>query len=365
MHSYIRSVLIGLTLALQISAQPERFENLLEQHMSNHPKLPSLAALVIVNGEVTAVGAAGVRKLGDKTAVTIDDKYHIGSCTKAFTATLAAALVEDGRLTWDTTIADALPAYGQQSGYGPATLKQMVSHTAGFSATVTPAIWKTAWTHTGSEQNQRRVFAQSILKETPHTPPGTAYLYSNTGFSIAGFMMESITQESWESLIQTRIFDPLEMQSAGFYAPASINQEPDQPWGHQSNGAPMPPGPTADNPPAIAPAGAIHSSLPDLAKWVQLHIQQETGSVLKDRKSYATLQTPVLSNYALGWCVLPRRWAAGYALFHTGSNTMYTTVIWIAPERNFAVIVATNIGSTVATRPCNALVDKLIHRYLK
>ena len=59
-------------------------------------QVPSLAAAVIVDGELHAAGAAGVRKRGDATPVTVNDKYHIGSCTKAMTTTLAGILVERG-----------------------------------------------------------------------------------------------------------------------------------------------------------------------------------------------------------------------------------------------------------------------------
>ncbi|MGJ8649323.1 MAG: serine hydrolase domain-containing protein [Opitutaceae bacterium] len=364
MGKKIRYFIIGLALSLQANAQSERLEELLQDHLANNPKLPSLAALVIVDGKVKAVGASGVRKKGDKTPVTIDDKYHIGSCSKAFTATLAATLVEDGTLTWDTTIADSLTSIGQRSAYGQATLKQMLSNTGGFSKDVTPAIWTEAWELKGSPQNQRKAFAKSVLKETPNVEPGTQYIYSNTGFSVAGVMMEATTRKSWESLIQTRIFDPLEMKSAGFYAPASKRNKPDQPWGHRSDGTPVPPGPGADNPPAIAPANAIHSSLPDLAKWMQLHLQQEIGPVLKERASYETLHTPILSNYALGWIVSERGWTGGKALNHVGSNTMYTCVIWIAPEKDFAVIVASNIGSDIAFEPCDQVVGQMVQQYL-
>lgn len=364
MRISVRHSFIWLSLSITAFAQTESLEDLLKAHLSENPELPSLAAIVIVNGEVKALGASGVRKLGDSTPVTIDDKYHIGSCTKAFTATLAASLEEEGILSWDSTIGERLQIFRPANGYQTSTLKQLVSNTGGFPHTVPPKIWRDAWAAKGTPPQERSAFATAMLAEEPEYTPGSRNVYSNTGFTMAGIMMEQTTGKSWEDLIRERIFQPLKMQTAGFYGPATDSKRPDQPWGHNKDGKPMPPGRGADNPPAIAPAGAIHCSISDLARWVQMHLHQETGPVLQKKSSYQTLHTAVRNDYALGWVTAERDWANGTALRHTGSNTMYTTVIWIAPERDFAVIVSSNIGSSMALKPSDALVWKLIQRYL-
>src|SRR5690606_25105472 len=71
--------------------------------------LPALAGLLIEGGEVAAVGASGVRAAGSDEPARADDVWHLGSCTKAMTATLLATLVADGTLAWETTLAEALP----------------------------------------------------------------------------------------------------------------------------------------------------------------------------------------------------------------------------------------------------------------
>src|SRR5690349_17313988 len=72
-------------------------------------ELPALAVVVVKGGLVCDRVALGVRKFGDPTPVTTNDVFHIGSCTKSMTATLAAMLIEDGKLRWDTTIAEVFP----------------------------------------------------------------------------------------------------------------------------------------------------------------------------------------------------------------------------------------------------------------
>lgn len=346
-------------------AAADKLAPAIQEHLEKYPKLPSMAAVVIVDGKVAGAGAAGVRKLGDPTPVTIYDKYHIGSLTKAFTATLAAQMVEEGNIKWDTTLGQVLGDLHPHEGYEEATLKQLLSNCGGLPNKIKPDIWKdVAWGSQGEPLERREQFAGAMLALPPPYPPGTKNEYSNTGFTIAGMMLERTAGLSWENLIRRQIFIPLKMSSAGFYGPAKDPLKPDQPWGHTHAGKPVPPGPGADNPPSIGPAGVIHCSVPDLTRWAMMHMKRDLGPVLKQSESYTELHTPVLDDYAMGWIVVDRPWAHGKALTHSGSNTMYYAVVWIAPERNFAVVAATNIGLEVATAPVDEFVGKMIQRYL-
>ena len=197
---------------------------------------------------------------------------------------------------------------------------------------------------------------------------GTKYVYSNQGYAIAGVMLEKASGSTWEDLMQTMLFDPLGMTTAGFGAPASVGAV-DQPWGH-SGGAmglrPVSPGPRADNPLAISPAGVVHASLGDLAKYAAFHMAGERGeSDLLSAESFKKLHTVAEGNedYALGWVVLKRSWANGRALMHNGSNTMFYVVLWMAPEKNCAVMVATNVGSSSGFKGCDEAASNLIREY--
>ena len=75
---------------------------MLRPHLAQH-NLPALAAAAVVDGQIVAAGAVGTRRAGNDVPVTLDDRFHIGSCTKAMTALLAGILVEAGKLRWDST----------------------------------------------------------------------------------------------------------------------------------------------------------------------------------------------------------------------------------------------------------------------
>ena len=96
-------------------------------------ELPALAAAVVRNGRIVASGAVGTRRAGSVIPVTLDDRFHIGSDTKAMTSLLAAMLVEGGKIRWDSTVAEIFPELvaTMDSELKAVTLEQLLSHTSG------------------------------------------------------------------------------------------------------------------------------------------------------------------------------------------------------------------------------------------
>jgi len=127
----------------------------------------------------------------------------------------------------------------------------------------------------------------------PEAEPGTRFIYSNAGFSIAGAMAEKVTGTAWEELMKQRLFEPLGMTSAGF-GPPGARGSIDQPRGHRENGSPVEPGRDADNPVAIGPAGTVHCAIDDWAKYVALHLQGARGKArIVKAETFKKLHTPM------------------------------------------------------------------------
>jgi CubicO group peptidase (beta-lactamase class C family) len=192
---------------------------------------------------------------------------------------------------------------------------------------------------------QRAKYAEAALNLKPSHEPGTAYEYSNSGYIVACAMLEAVTGKPWEKLIEERIFKPLGMENSGFGNAARDDQlNPTQPWPHRKGTTPVAPGPGDDNSWVLGPAGTIHSSLPDIARYLAMHATLETGPVLKKKETFEYLHSavPDNENYARGWVVAETDWSQGPALTHDGSNTMNYCRIWIAPERKAAVGAFTN-----------------------
>jgi CubicO group peptidase (beta-lactamase class C family) len=174
---YCRLCILALAVALAmpgpVTAQEPSIAAQLEAVRAKYG-LPALAAAVVRDGQIIAKDAVGTRVLGIKTSVTIDDRFHLGSDTKAMTATLAGMMVEGGKLSWTSTIGEVL---------GP----------------VMPAL--------------NAKFAAITLV-------------------IAGAMIEKVSEETWEHLITTRIFEPLGLKTAGLGPQATFGRF-DAPVGHR------------------------------------------------------------------------------------------------------------------------------------
>jgi len=341
-------------------------------------KLPGLAAVVIEGNAIVAQGVAGVRAAGSPEAITINDTFHIGSCTKSMTATMLATLVEEGKMRWETTIAEVFGEEAQNwnEGWRDVTLEQLVCHRAGVPGNIPPPVWAKCWKMEGTPTEQRLMLTDALLREPPKSKPGEKFEYANAGFSIAGAMAEKLTGKAWEVLMRERLFTPLKMSSAGFGAPGAAGTI-DQPRGHRASSTDrgswivVEPGPGADNPPAIGPGGTCHMSLPDWAKYVSAHIVGERGgSTLLKPATFESLHKPPNGwAYGCGWSATRRPWAVprdqpdakdGRVITHNGSNTMWYCVVWAAPERGFAVLVATNAAGDVAAKSCDDVAAALI-----
>lgn len=282
--------------------------------------LPALAGAIVTSKGLEVGGVVGVRKSGTGIPASLDDRWHLGSDTKAMTATLVGSLVEQGLLKWNTTAADVFPDLA--SAFDPAmknvTVLHLLSHGAGLPANLSAPWFKAGGD--GSPQKQRLEVLKQALSQKPEFTPGSKFQYSNLGYVIVGAMVEKVTGISWEEAIQGRVFKPLEMTTAGFGGTGTPGQI-DQPWGHQDGGRPVAAnGPAADNPPVLGPAGRVHCTIQDWAKFVADQLRGARGRpALLKTSTYQALHTPPFGgDYGLGWIVVKRDWGGGTVFNHAG-----------------------------------------------
>lgn len=353
-------------------AQAQDVGHLIEVIRKRHGT-PAVACAVIRSNQLVGIGCSGLRVWdGTNTPVALTDPWHHGSLTKSMTATLAALLVADGKIHWDTSLSDVFPADVPQmdAAWKTVTLEQLCSHRSGAPAELDGGgIWEKLWRFQGTPREARHHLLELLTVRAPKHPPGTTFEYSNAGFALAGAMLEETINQSWEELMTERVFRPLGMSTAGFGAPGTEGKT-DAPWGHVWKSGKLqsiPPGPLADNPWAISPAGKVHCSVLDLARYAQFHLAGEQGDTpwLK-HESFVKLHTPVVGQeYALGWNVVSRAWANGPALHHTGSNTQWYSNLWLAPRRQFAVIAVTNIGDANGGNQAFTTTDEIVAKMIQ
>jgi CubicO group peptidase (beta-lactamase class C family) len=357
---HLKALLALVLLAVCSSARADAaLQAFLEQTLAaardkNH--LPAVAALIQIDGKTAAEAALGVRALGHPERVTVADRWHIGSDTKAFTATMIARLVEQQVMSFDDTLADAFPAFANEMhpAYRGITVTQLLSHTAGLPPLTDdrdlPPFLEVVQSAAGVKA-QRAAVARKYLTMPPASGAGE-FAYSNLGYIIAGAIAEARTGKTWEALIGEQIFAPLGITHAGFGAPGTSGRF-DQPCGHRETAGqliPLDPADTeGDNPPALGPAGTINIALRDWMLFAQDQLEgaHGRGKLLK-AETYRKLHTPVTGNYALGWGAKPGPDGTPLLLTHSGSNGYWLVDVRIMPRHDMIFLVAMNAGNAAA-----------------
>jgi len=367
-------------------AAPSALDGTLAPYLDRY-KLPALAAAVAVGGEITAAGAVGTRRVGTGNPVTRDDRFHIGSDGKAMTSLLAAMLVEQGKLRWDSTVAQLFPelAGAMAQSVGSVRLEQLLSHTSGIPSDneVQDRLLIQSYSQTELNLEELRYWIVTQLVAQPlEAPPGERFAYANMGYLLVGAMIERAAVATWEELVAARIFDPLGLHTAGF-GPQARPGRVDAPLGHRPNPdgtlKPMLAGPNGDNPEVLGPAGTVHLSILDFARWAGWNTGEgRRGPALVSPDSLRKLHAPVVDipprpdakpgtpppgRYGLGWGTVLLPFSPEPVIFHGGSNEMNLAYILLQPKSDFAMVLATNVGGAAADQALRGLAEELYRRY--
>lgn len=329
---------------------------------AENKEAPGIIAAIISSDGIIGIASAGERMAGSGVEFTINDKVHLGSCSKAMTSTMLATLVAEEKLSWDIKLTEAIPELKNRihSDYHRITLWQLLTHRAGIPKN--PTDWGA---FSLKEIKARRLAILEDNLQEPATYEIDKFHYSNFGYMIAACMAEQKSGLSWEELMKERLFEPLGMSSAGFGAPNKHNQI-DQPWGHSSSwlGNKWQSDQT-DNPEPLGPAGRIHCSVEDWAKFLSLQLTTE-NLILEQRYLNKIIEPDDDHFYAGGWGIVEQPWANGIILTHNGSNAIWYSMLMVAPNLNRAFVVATNSCSFDSTpKLCNDIIAKLIRLELK
>jgi CubicO group peptidase (beta-lactamase class C family) len=385
-HSLVRMALVATVLfcAVGSTSAQTSLDAVLVSFLARY-ELPAVAAAVVKGGKVVAVGAVGTRKAGAKIPVTVNDRFHLGSDTKAMTALLAAMFVEEGKIRWNSTVSEVFPEFSTKidPGLRRVTLEQLLSHTSGIPSdnTVFGDLLAKSMLQDGNLDELRYWLVQQWIVQPLESEPGTKFAYANMNYVIVGAIIERVAGKTWDELITERVFAPLGLRSAGLGSQATLGKI-DAPLGHvviDGRTKPFLAGPNGDNPPIIGPAGIAHMSVLDFARWAGWNAGEgKRGPKLVQPETLKKLHTPVISmpdkkdaapgtpprgKYALGWGQLPVEWALEPLIYHSGSNEKNLAHIWLEPKRDFAMVLVTNIGGSKANEALNALAPELYARF--
>ena len=247
--------------------------------------------LVARDGKPIITKSYGMANYELGVANTPQTVFRLGAITKAFTATAVIMLQERGKLNVNDSVCKYLNDCPQT--WQPVTLRHLLTHTSGIpSYTELPDYNKTTMLPVTHAEMIGR-FRDKPLEFAP----GEKAVYNNSGYYLAGVIIERVSGKTYEEFLQENIFTPLEMNGTGYDSPRRVIK-------NRAAGYAMPGG-TRINAPYIDmtvpfAAGALYSTVEDLYKFDRAL----EGEKLLTRKSVDEMQMPFKKEYAYGWDVL-------------------------------------------------------------
>ncbi|KAF1711297.1 serine hydrolase [Pseudoxanthomonas kalamensis DSM 18571] len=328
-------------------------------------RVPGLAMAIVQDGRVLSARGYGVTDVVSPQAVDGHTVFRLASLSKAFAGTVTGLLVNDGTLRWDSKVDDYVADFRLSDPYATAkvTVADLLSHRVGLK-------------HYNSFDRDIEAYAsyQQVTHKLADAPlacaPGDCYAYQNVAFSLIGDVVREASGQSYEQLVQQRLFAPLGMRDASLgLAGIEHSRHWAKPHSRSRNGwVSLMPKPTYYR---LPPAAGVNASASDMAQWLLAQTGHRTDVL--PLPLLATLHAPVIATpgqMGRGWR-RERIWAAGYGLgwrvfeyaghpvvFHAGAVEGYRSLIALVPERDLGVALMWNGSSSLPSGLLPTILDR-------
>jgi CubicO group peptidase (beta-lactamase class C family) len=329
MKKIVSSLLIAfLFVACHAQSVEQKIDELLTAY-SNQNKLNG-SVLVAQKGKIIYQKGFGYRNAEQKIPNDVNSIFQIGSITKQFTAAVIMELQQEGKLSVKDKLSKYFPGF---SNGDRITIENLLTHTSGIhSYTDDTVVMKNDVTKHYSQEQMLKLFTGY----SPDFEPGSDWHYSNSGYSLLGYIIEKVEKKPYEKVVRERIFQPLSMTNSGF--DFTHLSAPTKTKGYFSLNPNPVPAPIVDSTIAYS-AGAIYSSVGDLFKWDRAIY---TDKVLKP-EAWKAVFTPYKNKYGYGWTI-----DSVYGKLitaHSGGIHGYSSYILRFPQDDVAVIMFDNTSS--------------------
>ncbi|MCB1138462.1 MAG: beta-lactamase family protein [Leptospiraceae bacterium] len=357
------------------SVQTEAELQGLVDDVRNATGIPGLSAAIVYQDRIIAA-SSGLLQVGQAENLTVHHRMHLGSVSKGFTALLIAILVRQGHLRYNMTLSEALPEMTLDEGFRSVTIHDLLTNQAGLIGFHNPE-FEDSSDLTYLDQTlpssfydpaiQRLEMARKLLGRPPLYPARSRALYSNPAWAILGLIAEQNAGMQYESLLEKALFGPLSMESARTGGWPASAKTPDQPRGHYLKEGSYEPQPLDDSyglRPWMNPAGGIHMSILDFARYAREVLRglngrsdllpaqdmQNLHSIqIRARISemYQGAESDQLVGYGYGWGILET--SRGNISAGEGSAGTFYASIFVFPYLDIAIVSFTNCGNREAS----------------
>lgn len=309
-------------------------------------QVPGMAVAVVQRDRVIYSKGFGVKEAGKPEAVDPHTIFQIGSTSKAFTATLVASLVDEGKLGWKDRVTTILPGFAMADPW--VTKEFQVRDLMAQHSGMKP--------YAGDMLSMLGYGRDDIVRSTAFIEPvysfRSEFSYVNNLWLTAAAVVEAKTGKSWERNLQERILDPLGMTETS-YSQEALFKSGNAATFHTFDGKKVKPiakdWPAFDWPYVYGPAGGINSNVLDMAKWVRMQLAEGSfeGKKVVGKESLAYThepQTPIAGGknaYCLGW--VKSDYDPCPLVWHNGATTGSATLVMIAPNLDLGIVILSNL----------------------
>src|ERR1043166_318376 len=341
--------LLSLSLLLRTPARADSVDEYLKTEMAQH-RIPGAVLTVIQDGKPVKQKAYGVANLELNVPVKLDTVFEIGSIPKQVTAAGIPLLQQERKSSVDEKNSPYLQ--NTPEPWADVTVRHLLTHTSGIKS-YTGLDGFAITRHLTQEQ-----FIKAIGAQPMEFHPGTSWKYSNTGFSLLGYVIENVSGQHYWDFMRQRVFKPLAMNETTDRLPGAIipnradgYEQTNHVWINRDYDL-------TD----VFAAGAIASTVGDLAKWNSaldrddlLHTATKkamwTPSKLADGKE---------TKYGFGWFIDA---VEGHKnIGHGGSTSGFSASIQRFPDDHLAVILLTNTDEQIATTLAKKIATFYFHK---
>ncbi len=339
---------ISPELAQRLDRLVEKLEQMRETH-----HVPGMAIAVVKDDEVVLTRGFGVTDIEENTPVEPETIFAIGSTTKAFTSAVVSMMVDEGKMDWDDPVTRYLPYFTMEAESdeegAEITLRDVLSHRSGY-----PRMGVLF----GSGKIPREEVLQDATAGKPYAPLGERFYYSNVMYTSAGVAAGKVAGSDWDTLVEERIFRPLDMDST---TTSVTEAEKDSRlamgylWDEDLQAYEYRPIRNVNN---IGPAGSINSNVIDMAEWLRLQLgkgEYEGKRLISEESLQETwtkqIDISASTSYAMGWMV--GEWEGQQQVEHGGNVDGFSAQVAMLPESNLGFVLLTN--AMVSPLPSQAI----------
>ncbi len=316
-------------------------------------KIPGAAYAIIEMGEPLKTGVYGTRAKGKNLPVTTDTVFRLASVSKTFSSSLTAMLIVEGQLSLETKVSPFVPAFQlKKKGHAAkVTLRHLLSHTVGLTPNAYDNMIEDGW---GLPKILPR-----FIRLSPVCAPGACYGYQNIAFSLVKPIVESTSENSFETLIEQRILSPLGMKNASIgldgYLAKTDRAEP-----HVNTRRGWYKTKVKPNYYRLSPAAGVNASISDMVKWVEGYlgwypevlspgvIDLVTEKRIRTRRElYKRQWRPYLedAHYGLGWRIYD--FGDHEIVMHAGGVAGFRSIVSFSKEFGIGFVILMNAESRV------------------